>query len=136
MSKRDRDDEGRKRRDEVVPLDRLSAETVIELALKAISLRRTGHSWGTIASQLGRSPIEVEALARRGYEHFLGAQPVEMIRAESEDRIDAVIRGVHVDLAIAETAAERNSLYRTLLAAEAQRARLLGLNLRPGEGDE
>lgn len=132
MSKRDRDDEApRRRRDEVVPLDRLSAEQMIELSLKAIALRRTGHSWGTIASQLGRTQIEVEALARQGYEHFLGAQPLEQVRAEVEDRLDSITRAVHVELVSAETVAERNALMRTLLATEQTRMRLLGLSLKP-----
>lgn len=135
MSKRDRDEDDeqppRRRRDEVVPLERLSPEQMIELALRAIALRRTGNSWGTIAGQLGRSQIEVEALARQGYAHFLGQQDADTIRAEIEDRLDAIVRRVNVELATAETVMERNALLRTLLAAEQSRARLLGLNLKP-----
>jgi hypothetical protein len=135
MTKRDRDERAG---NGLVPLDRLTAEQVIELALKAIALRRTGHSWGQIAGQLGRPMLEVEALAKRGYEHFLGQQDADTIRAEVEDRLDAVLRQANIDLAGAETVAERNALYRTILATEAQRSRLLGLNLKGtgGEGDE
>jgi len=118
-----------------VPLEKLSQERVIELSLRAIALRRTGHPWGSIAAQLGRSTLEVEALARQGYEHFLGQQDAATIRAEVEDRLDSVLRALNVELVNAETVAERIAIYRTVLATEAQRARLLGLNLR-GAGDD
>lgn len=135
MGKRDRDEGAG---GDLVPLDRLDPERIIELALKAIALRRTGHSWGQIAGQLGRPLLEVETLAKRGYEHFLGQQDADTLRAEVEDRLDAVLRQANIDLSGAETVAERNALYRTILATEAQRARLLGLNLKGagGDGDE
>lgn len=121
---------------EVVPLEKLSQERVIELSLRAIALRRTGHPWGSIAAQLGRSTLEVEALARQGYEHFLGQQDAATIRAEVEDRLDSVLRALNVELVSAETVAERVAIYRTVLATEAQRARLLGLDLpKAGQSD-
>ena len=130
MSKRD------KTGSSIVPLSSLSAEQVIELSLRAISLRRTGHSWGTIAQQLGRTAVDVQALARTGYEHFLGQQDAETIRAEVEDRLDSIVRQVNVELATADNVTERNALYRTLIAVESSRARLLGLNLKPAGGDD
>jgi hypothetical protein len=131
MSKRDDDREARA----VVPLDKLTAEQVIELSLKAIALRRTGHTWGTIAGQLGRSQVEVEALAKRGYEHFLGQQDAAAIRLEVEDKLDAIVRAVNVEMVTAETIVERNALMRTLLATEQTRIRLLGLAVRLGSDD-
>lgn len=125
----------KKGRNEVATLDQLDAEQVIELSLRAISLRRTGSSWGQIASQLGRTIVEVEALAKRGYLEFLGQSDAETLRAEVEDRLDSVLRQANVELGMAETVAERNAVLRTILATEAQRARLLGLNLKGGGDD-
>lgn len=65
----------------------------------------------------------------------LGEAEAEQLRVEVEDRIDAVVKKANVDLALAQTQGERTAIYRVLLAAEAQRARLLGLNLRGGDDD-
>ena len=104
-----------------------------EDGIRAISLRRTGTPWGTIARQLGRSQIEIEELAKAGYKHLLGESDVDLLRAESEDRYEAIIRAANIDLGLAETVAERMATLRLLLAAEQARAKLLGLNLRGGE---
>jgi hypothetical protein len=113
----------------------IEAERRVEDAVRAIALRRTGHPWGQIARELGRSQVEVEELAKAGYEYLLGQQDPDVLRAEVEDRLDAVVRAANVELVAAGTVMERNAVYRTILAAEAQRARLLGLNLKGGEGD-
>lgn len=110
-------------------------ERDVEDAVRAIALRRTGTAWGTIAQQLGRSQVEVEELARVGYEHLLGQQDPDLIRAEVEDRQDQIIRQANIDLASAETIAERNACYRTILAADAARVRMLGLTLKAGADD-
>ena len=119
--------------------EQIAAERMVEDALRAIALRRTGHPWGQIARELGRSLVETKELARVGYHELLGVQDVETLRAEVEDRYDAVIRAANVKLATAETIGETNTLLRTILAAEAARVRLLGLALKPEadeEGDE
>ena len=105
----------------------------VEDAIRAITLRRTGTSWGAIARQLGRTQIAVEELARVGYEQLLGQQDPDLIRAEVEDRQDQIIRQANIDLASAGTIAERVACYRTILTADAARVRMLGLNLRAGD---
>ncbi|MFC4137134.1 MULTISPECIES: hypothetical protein [unclassified Microbacterium] len=112
----------------------VEADRAVERALRAVVMRREGSSWGDIADRLGISLIEAQELARIAYAR-LGEAEAEHLRTEVEDRIDGVIRQAHIDLAMCQSQGERTALYRVLLAAEAQRARLLGLNLRP-EGDE
>lgn len=112
----------------------VEADRAVERALRAVVMRREGMSWGDIAERLGVSQIEAEELARVAYAR-LGEAEAEQLRVESEDRIDGIVRKAHVDLALAESQGERTALYRVLLAAEAQRARLLGLNLRSGGDD-
>jgi len=112
----------------------VQADRAVERALRAVVMRREGMSFGDIAERLGVSQVEAEELARVAYAR-LGEQEAEYLRTEVEDRIDAVIRKAHVDLALADSQSDRTALYRVLLAAEAQRARLLGLNLKGG-GDE
>lgn len=113
----------------------IAADREVETALRAVVMRREGLSWGDIADRLGRTQIEIEELARVAYAR-LGAASVEHLRVESEDKIDAVIRRAHLDLALCQSQGERTALYRVLLAAEAQRARLLGLNYRHGEEND
>ncbi len=112
----------------------VEADRAVEQALRAVVMRREGMSWGDIAERLGVSQIEAEEFARIAYAR-LGEAEAEQLRVESEDRIDGIVRKAHVDLALAESQGERTALYRVLLAAEAQRARLLGLNLRSGGED-
>lgn len=110
----------------------VEADRAVEQALRAVVMRREGISWGDIADRLGVSQIEAQEFARIAYAR-LGEAEVEQLRVESEDRIDGIVRKAHVDLALAESQGERTALYRVLLAAEAQKARLLGLNFRSGE---
>lgn len=120
-------------------IERAAAERLrvrdVEDAVRAIALRRTGTGWGTIARELGRTQVEVEELARVGYEHLLGQQDPELIRAEVEDRQNQIIRQANLDMARAETIAERNTCYRTILAADAARVRMLGLTIKAGADD-
>ncbi|GAA1913576.1 hypothetical protein GCM10009775_02810 [Microbacterium aoyamense] len=108
-------------------------ERDVEDAIRAIALRRTGTGWGVIARQIGRTQVEVEELARAGYIELLGQQDPDLIRAEVEDRQDQIIRQANIDLASAETIAERNACYRTILAADAARVRMLGLTIKAGD---
>ena len=112
----------------------VEADRAVERALRAVVMRREGSSWGDIADRLGISLIEAQELARVAYAR-LGEAEAEHLRTEVEDRIDSVIRKANVDLAMCQSQGERTAIYRVLLAAEAQRARLLGLNLRP-EGED
>lgn len=110
----------------------VEADRAVERALRAVVMRREGMSWGDIAQRLGVSQLEAEELARVAYAR-LGEAEADQLRVEVEDRIDGIVRKAHVDLALAESQGERTALYRVLLAAEAQRARLLGLNLKGGD---
>lgn len=112
----------------------IEADRAVERALRAVVMRREGLSWGDIADRLGVSVIEAQEIARIAYAR-LGEAEVEQLRVESEDRIDGIVRKAHVDLALAQSQGERTALYRVLLAAEAQRSRLLGLNLKGGDSD-
>lgn len=112
----------------------IEADRAVERALRAVVMRREGSSWGDIAERLGVSQIEAQELARVAYAR-LGEAEADHLRTEVEDRIDGVVRKAHIDLALAQSQGERTALYRVLLAAEAQRSRLLGLNLR-AEGDD
>lgn len=112
----------------------IEADRAVERALRAVVMRREGSSWGDIADRLGVSQVEAQELARVAYAR-LGEAEAEHLRTEVEDKIDGVVRKAHVDLALAQSQGERTALYRVLLAAEAQRARLLGLNLRGGDED-
>lgn len=112
----------------------IEADRAVERALRAVVMRREGSSWGDIADRLGVSQIEAQELARVAYAR-LGEAEAEHLRTEVEDKIDSIIRKAHVDLALCQSQGERTALYRVLLAAEAQRSRLLGLNLR-ADGDD
>lgn len=125
----------KKRRDDaaLVAAD-VEADRAIERALRAVVMRREGATWGDIADRLSISQIEAQEIARVAYAR-LGEGEADHLRTEVEDRIDGVVRKAHIDLALCQSQGERTALYRVLLAAEAQRARLLGLNLR-GESDD
>ena len=112
----------------------IEADRAVERALRAVVMRREGSSWGDIADRLGISIVEAQELARVAYAR-LGEAEADALRDEVEDRIDGIIRKAHVDLALAQSQGERTALYRVLLAAEGQRARLLGLNMRGGDDD-
>lgn len=107
-------------------------DATVEAAIRAVVMRREGYSWGDIATRLGITTIEAEELGRVAYAR-LGAQTADELRVEVEDRIDDVIRKAHRDLALSASQGERTALYRVILAAEAQRSRLLGLNLKGGD---
>lgn len=115
--------------DVVMVAAELEADRAVERALRAVVMRREGSSWGDIADRLGVSQIEAQELARVAYAR-LGEAEADHLRTEVEDKIDGVVRKAHIDLALCSSQGERTALYRVLLAAEAQRARLLGLNLR------
>lgn len=112
----------------------VEAERRVENALRAIILRREGHSWGDIADRLSITIVEAQELARVAYAR-LGEAEADQLRVEVEDRLDALVKKAHVDLALASSQGERTALYRFLASVEAQRARLLGLNLKGGDDD-
>lgn len=113
----------------------VEADRAADDALRAISLRRTGHPWGQIAESLGRSIIEIQELVKVGYVQLLGQTDPDTLRAEVEDRYDSVLRQANIDLATASSITERNTVYRTILATEAARVKLLGLAMRAGDDD-
>lgn len=125
----------KKRNDTIELAAEVEADRAVERALRAVVLRREGMSWGDIAQRLGVSQLEAEELARVAYAR-LGEAEADHLRVEIEDRLDGLVRKAHVDLALCQSQGERTALYRFLAAVEAQRARLLGLNLRSGGDDD
>jgi len=113
----------------------VDAERRTELAGRAFALRLDGHDHYDIADRLGIKPLEAEALVTVAYSR-LSAQTADDLRVEVEGRLDAVLRKLSVDLALADSQTARNGVYKLILATEAQRARLLGLNLPAGGPDE
>jgi hypothetical protein len=113
----------------------VEADRAVENALRAVVMRREGQDWATIAERLGVSLIEAQELARVAYAR-LGEAEAEQLRTEVEDRLDALVRKAHVDLALASSQGERTALYRFLAGVESQRARLLGLNLSASAHEE
>lgn len=108
----------------------LARQERVEQAVRAVVMRREGASYDDIALRLGISSLEAAEIARVGYAR-LSAQTADELRTEVEDRINEIVRKANLDLKLAESAAERVALMRLILSAEAQRARLLGLNLSP-----
>ncbi|AZC14566.1 hypothetical protein [Microbacterium sp. ABRD28] len=121
-----------KKKDLEIARAEIEADRAVERALRAVVMRREGFSWGDIADRLGISIVEAQELARVAYAR-LGEAEAEQLRIEVEDRLDALVKKAHVDLALADSQGERTALYRFLASVEAQRARLLGLNLRGGD---
>lgn len=110
----------------------VEADRAVERALRAVVMRREGMTWGDIADRLGISILEAQELARVAYAR-LGESEAEELRVEVEDRLDALVKKAHVDLGMCDSQGERTALYRFLASVEAQRARLLGLNLKGGD---
>jgi hypothetical protein len=106
----------------------------VELSLKAMVMKREGYGWQEIADRLNVSVIESQELARIAYGQ-MAIDTAENIRVEVEDRLDSIVRKATLDLSLAQSQGERTALYRVLLAAEAQRARLLGIELPKGAPD-
>lgn len=115
-------------------LERVEQVRRVELSLRALVMKREGHGWQDIADRLGVSVVEAQELGRVAYAQ-MAAQTADELRTEVEDRLDAVVRKANLDLSLAESQGERTALYRVLLAAEGQRARLLGLDLPKGLAD-
>lgn len=110
----------------------IEGDRAVEKALRAVVMRREGQSWGDIADRLGISQIEAQELARIAYAR-LGEAEAEQLRTEVEERLDSLVKKAHLDLGMAQSQGERTALYRFLAGVEAQRARLLGLNLKGGD---
>lgn len=112
-----------------------SESRAVELAIRAVVMRREGWNHGEIAERLGITQLEAEELTRVAYAR-LSAETADELRTSVEDRIDTVVRKANLDLSLASSQGERTAIYRVLLAAEAQRARLLGIELPRGHSDE
>lgn len=101
----------------------------------ALAMRRQGWPFTEVARRLNITVVEATEYARAGYAQMI-AETGDEVRTAIEDRIDNVIRIAHEDLRLAATQSERTALLRLLLAAEGQRARLLGVNVPGGTPDE
>jgi transcriptional regulator len=112
----------------------VAREQRVEIAFRAMVMRREGYGWQDIANRLNVSILEAQEVARVAYA-TMTAQAADDLRTEVEDRIDAVVKKANLDLSLAESQGERTAIYRVLLAAEAQRSRLLGLDMPKGAHD-
>lgn len=102
---------------------------------EALAMRRQGWPFTEVARRLNITTVEAQEYARAGYAQMI-AETSDEVRAAVEDRIDNIIRIAHEDMRLAQTQSERTALLRVLLAAESQRARLLGVNVPSGTPDE
>jgi len=113
----------------------IDARERVELAVRAVMLRREGTDYPDIATTLRVSETEAREITRVGYGR-LAEQTADELRTEVEDRLNDLLRKAHLDLKLADSQAARTALYRTILAVEGRRAQLLGLDLpKTGHGD-
>lgn len=104
----------------------LSADA--KLTLECLVRRREGQPVEEIALATGLSAFEVVERVKVSYAR-LAAQTAEELRTDVELRLDDVLRRLHADLRLAMDQPSRNAIYALILKTEAQRTRLLGLNL-------
>ncbi|RUR01419.1 hypothetical protein [Labedella endophytica] len=100
------------------------------LVARAFELRRDGLDYAGMAEELGVEPFEAQQLALVGFSR-LAAEETEVLRAQTEARYDDVLRRLYSDLRVATSQNGRNSIYALILKTEAQRTKLLGLDLPP-----
>lgn len=110
-------------------------EEVNPQSTEAFRLHSQGLSYDQIADQLGVTPWVARELTSLGYV-VLGTQQAEELRATIEVRLDDVIRRLYQDLATAANQVTRNSIYALILKSDAQRAKLLGLEIPPDTPDD
>jgi hypothetical protein len=103
----------------------------VEQARRAVALRRRGATSAMIASDLGVPLRTAKRRVAEGYQLEQGdGDAPDTLRREVEDRLDQAMRRVQRRLAEPGLPqAQEQRWTRLLLAIEAQRARLLGLNL-------
>jgi len=99
-----------------------------KLTLECLVRRREGQPVEEIALATGLTPFEVVERVKVSYAR-LAAQTAEELRTDVELRLDDVLRRLHADLRLAMDQPSRNAIYALILKTEAQRTRLLGLNL-------
>ena len=104
------------------------------LVAKVFTARLEGSTVEDIALYNDLTTDEVLAMVQIAYSK-LARQTADEIRAEVEERLNMLLRKATVDLNLATSQLERNGIYKVLLSIEAQRAQLLGLNLRAGSND-
>ncbi|MDJ0334264.1 hypothetical protein QMG83_03395 [Salinibacterium sp. G-O1] len=102
--------------------------------LKALVMRREGHSYEAIGESLGVSGWQAQSFASLAYAR-LSAEAAEELRAQVEDRLDDVLRRLNDDLRLASSQTIRNGIYSLILKTEAQRSKLLGLDIPNGAQD-
>ncbi|PPG85487.1 hypothetical protein C5C29_06020 [Rathayibacter sp. AY1H2] len=97
-------------------------------------MRRNGQGYAEIADHLGIDPWTAQQLVGIAYRR-IAAEEVHELRAAVEDRLDDVLRRLHQDLSLADDQNTRNGIYRLILSTEAQRSKLLGLDIPAGTPD-
>ncbi|MFT2692689.1 hypothetical protein [Clavibacter zhangzhiyongii] len=109
-------------------------EENVELTLRAVVMRREGFSYEEIAQRLRCSPWDARQITSIAYGR-LATETADELRAEVEGRLDDVLRRLYVDVNLAPDQATRNGVYTLILKTEAQRTRLLGLEIPAGTPD-
>ena len=102
---------------------------------RALVGRREGKTYEQIAEDLRCSPWEARQLASMAYAR-LTTESADELRAAVEDRLDGLLQALHRDLKLADSQTIRNGIYGLILKTEAQRAKLLGLDIPPMTPDE
>ena len=101
---------------------------------EAFALRVSGYDFDRIGEELGVDPWLARELTSIGFVK-LATEQADEIRAVSEARLDDLIRRLYEDLKIAGNQVVRNGIYGLILKTEAQRSRLLGLDIPAGTPD-
>lgn len=96
--------------------------------LECLVRRREGQPLEEIALATGLTPFEVAERVKVAYGR-LARQTADELRIDVELRLDDVLQRLHQDLRLALDQPARNAIYALILKTEAQRTRLLGLDL-------
>lgn len=103
-------------------------------SFRAVEMRRTGASFEQIAADLSCSTWDAAQLLSIGYAASM-SETGDQLRASSEDRILGVIRSANRELLLVTTPAQRLSVLRLILDADARLSKLYGLELPTGLDD-
>jgi uncharacterized protein (DUF433 family) len=101
---------------------------------QVVEQRREGKSYEDIARQFDMDPWEVREMVGGAYRRML-SESADELRAQVELRLDGVLRQLHADLRLASSQTVRNNIYALILKTEAQRSKLLGLDIPSGTPD-
>jgi hypothetical protein len=125
---------GKKSRDVVTLAPPGSATEDLQRTSEALRWSLEGKTYEEIGARLDVSAWEAREIVSIAYTRQQ-TETVDELRTQSELRILDVIRRINADLLVATTQTEKLALYKLLLAAEADRRKLLGLDIPSGVQD-